>query len=86
MLCVRRLQKTDYRLNIFPSVPNIAQILPLTDMEAPDSLESFRELYMMSPLYDKDLSRIVASNVPLTDEHHKYFVYQILCALKYLHG
>lgn len=54
-------------------------------MEAPDSFEDFDEVYMVTPLYDKDLSKILESNVALTDEHNQYFIYQILCALKYLH-
>lgn len=54
-------------------------------MEAPESIEEFDEVYMASPLFDKDLSKILESNVPLSDEHNQYFVYQILCALKYLH-
>lgn len=61
------------------------QVLPLYDMEAPESLEGFDVVYMASPLFDKDLSKILESTVDLTDEHNQYFVYQILCALKYLH-
>lgn len=55
-------------------------------MEAPDSLETFDEVYMVSPLFDKDLCKIIESSVELTDEHIRYFIYQILCALKYLHS
>ncbi|CAN8062230.1 unnamed protein product [Agarophyton chilense] len=61
-------------------------ILSLYDLEAPATVESFNEIYMASPLYDKDLSKILDSSVELSDEHNQYFVYQILCALKYLHS
>lgn len=64
----------------------LEQILPICDMEAPESLENFDEVYIASPLFAKDLSRVLESNVKLTDEHYQYFVYQILCALKYMHG
>lgn len=61
------------------------QLLPLCDMEAPESLDTFEDIYMVSPLFDKDLCKIIESDVELTDEHIRYFIYQILCALKYMH-
>lgn len=54
-------------------------------MEAPESMEDFNEVYMASPLFDKDLGKILAAKVSLTSSHKQYFVYQMLCALKYLH-
>lgn len=54
-------------------------------MEAPESLETFEEVYMTSPLFDRDLSKIIDSDVELSDDHNRFFIYQILCALKYLH-
>lgn len=55
-------------------------------MEAPESLAQFDDVYMVSPLYDKDLGKILAANVRLRCAHKQYFVYQILRALKYLHS
>lgn len=55
-------------------------------MEAPESLAHFHDVYMVSPLFDKDLGKILAANVRLSSAHKRYFVYQILCALKYLHS
>lgn len=40
---------------------------------------------MATPLYDKDLSKILAAGVTLTTSHIQYFIYQLLCALKYMH-
>lgn len=54
-------------------------------MEAPESMDNFEEVYMATPLYDKDLSKILAAKVSLTTAHIQYFIYQILCALKYMH-
>lgn len=54
-------------------------------MEAPESTQ-FDDVYIVSPLYDKDLGKILAANVKLSSAHKQYFVYQILCALKYLHS
>lgn len=62
------------------------KILPLYDMEEPESLETFHEVYMVLPLFDKDLSKIIESDLQLSDDHNRYFIYQILCALKYLHS
>lgn len=55
-------------------------------MEAPDTMDGFDEVFMASPLFDKDLCKIIESDVELTVEHIRYFIYQILCALKYLHS
>jgi serine/threonine protein kinase len=35
---------------------------------------------------DTDLSKIIASEQPLSDDHCQYFLYQILRAVKYLHS
>lgn len=61
-------------------------ILPIVDMEAPECLETFDEIYMVLPLFDKDLGKIIDSDIQLSDDHNRYFIYQILCGLKYLHS
>ena len=33
---------------------------------------------------ETDLHRVIYSQQALTDEHVQYFIYQILCALKYI--
>lgn len=35
---------------------------------------------------DTDLNSVIKSDQPLTDEYHKFFLYQILRALKYIHS
>ena len=35
---------------------------------------------------DTDLTTIIKSDQPLTDEHLKFFLYQILRGLKYIHS
>ena len=37
-------------------------------------------------LMETDLGRVIGSDQELTDDHVQYFVYQILCGLKYLHS
>ena len=62
------------------------QILKISDMEVPRNYKNFNEIYIISPLFDKDLERILRAGVELKDEHVKYFLYQILCGLKYMHS
>lgn len=54
-------------------------------MEDPES-ENFHAIYMFSPLFDKDLAKVVASGVELSDDHIKFFIYQMLCGLAYMHS
>ena len=35
---------------------------------------------------ETDLHRIIYSRQELTDDHIQYFIYQILCSLKYMHS
>jgi serine/threonine protein kinase len=35
---------------------------------------------------ETDLHRVIYSRQNLTDDHIQYFLYQILCALKYIHS
>jgi serine/threonine protein kinase len=74
-----------------PNAPRFAvdrgqkQVLPLSDMEDPPT-EDFDEIYMYSPLFDRDLSRVISSGAALADEHVKYFVWQMCCGLHYIHS
>lgn len=43
-------------------------------------------LYLYEELLDCDLLQIIKSNQSLTVAHHQSFIYQILCALKYIHS
>lgn len=43
-------------------------------------------MYIISELMETDLHRVIYSRQALTDEHTQYFLYQILCALKYIHS
>lgn len=35
---------------------------------------------------DTDLTQIIKSEQPLTEEHYKFFLYQLLRGLKYIHS
>lgn len=47
--------------------------------------ESFNTVYTISPLWDTDLHKIIKSPQPLSPAHARYFVYQLLRGLKYVH-
>lgn len=64
---------------------NHENLLPLSDMEDPES-DAFDAIYLYSPLYEKDLAKVIASDVALSDDHIKFFVYQMLCGLAYMHS
>lgn len=57
-------------------------VLSAKDVLLPCSLEAFEELYVLTPLMQSDLHKIIVSNQMLTLEHVKIFTYQILRGLR----
>mmetsp|Transcript_16941 Transcript_16941/g.39632 ORF Transcript_16941/g.39632 Transcript_16941/m.39632 type:complete len:479 (-) Transcript_16941:717-2153(-) len=47
--------------------------------------DGFRDLYVISELMETDLSSIIKSPQPLSDDHVQFFIYQVLRGLKFLH-
>lgn len=48
--------------------------------------DSFEGLYCYQDLIEYDLAKIIHSNVPFTEFHIKFFIYQIFCGLKFIHS
>ena len=48
----------------------------------PPATSKFQDIYIVSPLMETDLHRIIYSKQSLSDDHTQYFVYQILRALR----
>ena len=46
----------------------------------------FTDIYLVFDLMDTDLHRVIDSQQEITDEHVRYFLYQILRGLKYIHS
>lgn len=46
----------------------------------------FKNVYIVFDLMETDLHQIISSKQALTDEHIRYFLYQILRGLKYIHS
>mmetsp|Transcript_112124 Transcript_112124/g.322302 ORF Transcript_112124/g.322302 Transcript_112124/m.322302 type:complete len:391 (-) Transcript_112124:25-1197(-) len=61
---------------------NIIRILDMYPPLSPD----FNDIYIVTDLMETDLHRVIYSKQPLTEEHHQYFVHQILRGLVYLHS
>jgi mitogen-activated protein kinase 7 len=51
-----------------------------------ESLSDFRDVYVVFDLMESDLHKIIYSKQDLTEEHVRYFLYQILRGLKYIHS
>ncbi len=48
--------------------------------------KNFQDIYIVTDLMDTDLHRIVRSQQTLSDDHVRYFIYQVLRGLKYIHS
>ncbi|KAG8391869.1 hypothetical protein BUALT_Bualt01G0231800 [Buddleja alternifolia] len=61
-------------------------VIALKDVIRPPQKENFNDVYIVYELMETDLHQIIRSNQELTDEHCRYFLYQILRGLKYVHS
>ncbi|KAL4393047.1 hypothetical protein AHAS_Ahas02G0012900 [Arachis hypogaea] len=61
-------------------------VMSIKDIIRPPQKENFNDVYIVSELMDTDLHQIIRSNQPLTDDHCRYFLYQLLRGLKYVHS
>lgn len=61
-------------------------ILALRDVIPPPRRDNFNDVYIVTELMDSDLHQIIRSNQELTEEHHQFFLYQLLKGLKYIHS
>eukprot|EP00929_Paragymnodinium_shiwhaense_P059457 TRINITY_DN29777_c0_g2_i1.p1 TRINITY_DN29777_c0_g2~~TRINITY_DN29777_c0_g2_i1.p1 ORF type:complete len:393 (+),score=111.50 TRINITY_DN29777_c0_g2_i1:142-1320(+) len=64
---------------------NHDNIISILDMYPPDHPD-FEDIYIVTDLMETDLHRVIYSKQVLNEEHHQYFVYQILRGLLYLHS
>jgi mitogen-activated protein kinase 1/3 len=78
----KRILREVKLLNFF----NHENLIKTTDLGKPASLDGFEDVYIVTELMETDLHRIIYSRQDLTDDHIQYFVYQMLCALKYMHS
>uniref|UniRef100_A0A4W4H2V3 Mitogen-activated protein kinase n=1 Tax=Electrophorus electricus TaxID=8005 RepID=A0A4W4H2V3_ELEEL len=63
---------------------NIIAIKDILQPAVPHS--AFKSVYVVLDLMESDLHQIIHSRQPLTPEHTRYFLYQLLRGLKYIHS
>ncbi|KAL2245516.1 mitogen-activated protein kinase 19 isoform X2 [Sesamum indicum] len=67
------------RLLRHPDIVEIKRIM------LPPSRRDFKDIYVVFELMESDLHQVIKANDDLTHEHHRFFLYQMLRALKYMH-
>ncbi|KAM3395947.1 mitogen-activated protein kinase 19 [Capsicum galapagoense] len=67
------------RLLRHPDIVEIKRII------LPPSRREFRDIYVVFELMESDLHHVIKANDDLTSEHHRFFLYQMLRALKFMH-
>ncbi|KAI9083483.1 hypothetical protein K1719_034425 [Acacia pycnantha] len=67
------------RLLRHPDIVDIKRIM------LPPSKREFKDIYVVFELMESDLHQVIKANDDLTREHHQFFLYQMLRALKYMH-
>ncbi|CAM9684153.1 unnamed protein product [Chrysoparadoxa australica] len=63
---------------------NIVSIYDI--MTAPQGEASFKDIYIVTNLLESDLDRIISSQQQLSSQHFRYFIYQLMRGLKYIHS
>lgn len=63
-------------------------LLGLIDVDVPalDTWDAWHDVYLVSLQMDRDLHRVLRSPVPLTDAHCRFFAWQLLAGVKYMHS
>uniref|UniRef100_J3L9E7 mitogen-activated protein kinase n=2 Tax=Oryza brachyantha TaxID=4533 RepID=J3L9E7_ORYBR len=61
-------------------------IVAIKHIMLPPTRREFRDIYVVFELMESDLHQVIEANHDLTPEHHRFFLYQLLCALKYIHS
>ncbi|XP_004513982.1 mitogen-activated protein kinase 15 [Cicer arietinum] len=68
------------RLLRHPDIVDIKRIM------LPPSKREFKDIYVVFELMESDLHQVIKANDDLSREHHQFFLYQMLRALKYMHS
>lgn len=65
---------------------NNENIIRIKTIQLPATREDFDEIYLVAELMETDLSSIIKSPQPLSDDHCQFFLYQLLRGLKFMHS
>lgn len=61
-------------------------VVELFDIIEPKNIQSFETLYVVLELAESDLKKVIKSAIHLQLKHIQLVVYNLLCAVKYLHS
>lgn len=65
---------------------NHENITNLIDVSSNPDFSQFKAIIVVVDLMETDMRRVIMQNPQLMPEHHRYFLYQILRGLKYIHS
>lgn len=60
-------------------------VVELVELLYPRNPETFDTLYVVMEYAESDLKKIIKSNINLEMQHTQHIIYNLLCAIKYLH-
>ncbi len=60
-------------------------ILKIVDIDEPENYAQFNDIYLVTELMDTDLNKLLRSKHVLLEAQRRFFTYQILRAMKYIH-
>lgn len=61
-------------------------VLKIVDIDEPEDYVAFNDLYLVLELMDTDLNKLLRSKLDLLEPQRRFFTYQILKAMKYIHS
>lgn len=61
-------------------------VIEIFDMLEPEDRENFNTIYIVLRLSESDLKKVIKSAIHLQTKHIQTIIYNLLCALKYLHS
>lgn len=60
-------------------------VVELVELLYPNNPSTFDTLYVVMEYAESDLKKIIKSNINLEMQHTQHIIYNLLCAIKYLH-
>uniref|UniRef100_A0A6V1P1J1 Mitogen-activated protein kinase n=1 Tax=Heterosigma akashiwo TaxID=2829 RepID=A0A6V1P1J1_HETAK len=84
LIDAKRILRELKLLRHFGAHENVINVIDC--MCIPANTTNFRDVYIVTRLFESDMDRIISSGQALTDQHFQYFLFQILRGLKYIHS
>lgn len=61
-------------------------IISLLDIIRVDDRLAFNQVYLVMELMESNLSNVIRSKNVLTEEHIRFFIYQLFCGIAFMHS